>query len=137
MGRNLIFSALVLALGATALQWLNYRMMVAIHTSNLYVFLIGAACLGFGIWVGASVFARRMARPFDGNPKGVAALGLSRREQAVLSEIAQGYTNKEIARRLGISPETVKSHVSNLYEKLEARGRIEAVSKARLLGIVP
>jgi len=51
------------------------------------------------------------------------------REQEILALLAEGITNKEIARRLGISPETVRSHLGHIYEKLHVQGRTEAVSK--------
>jgi DNA-binding CsgD family transcriptional regulator len=59
------------------------------------------------------------------------------RELGVLKELAEGRSNKEIARRLGISPETVKTHLARLYERLGARRRTEAVLKARELGLIP
>ena len=65
-----------------------------------------------------------------------AALGVSPREYEVLQEIAQGKSNQEIAAALHISENTVKTHVSNLLSKLEARRRTEAVSRARELQIL-
>ena len=61
---------------------------------------------------------------------------MSGRELTVLEELAAGRSNKEIARRLGISPETVKTHVARLYERLGARRRVDAVNRARELGLV-
>lgn len=61
---------------------------------------------------------------------------LTPREQEVLEWMAQGLSTKEIARRLRISPETVKDHLLRLYEKLEARNRIEALERARSLGLL-
>ena len=54
----------------------------------------------------------------------------------VLQEIAAGRSNKEIAARLKISPNTVKTHAARLFEKLGAKRRTDAVKKARELGIV-
>ena len=61
---------------------------------------------------------------------------LSKREIAVLTAVTDGLSNKEIARRLGISFHTVKFHVASILEKLEAESRTEAVFKAARLGIV-
>jgi DNA-binding CsgD family transcriptional regulator len=55
----------------------------------------------------------------------------------VLAEIAAGRSNKEIAARLHVSPNTVKTHVARLFEKLDARRRTDAINRARALGIVP
>ena len=70
-------------------------------------------------------------------PAARAALGLSERELEVLQELAAGHANKEIAARLHVSPNTVKTHVANLFAKLGARRRTEAIRRARELGIVP
>jgi DNA-binding NarL/FixJ family response regulator len=74
---------------------------------------------------------------FDGNPAALEALGISPREAAVLQEIAAGHSNKEIAARLHVSPNTVKTHVARLFEKLDARRRTDALRRARELGLVP
>ena len=55
----------------------------------------------------------------------------------MLALLAEGASNKEIARRLEVSPNTVKTHLSRLYGKLEASRRTEAIAKARLLAIIP
>ena len=60
---------------------------------------------------------------------------LSGREREVLSLMAGGATNKEIAARLFLSPHTVKEHTSALYKKLKARNRAEAVQRAERLGL--
>jgi ATP/maltotriose-dependent transcriptional regulator MalT len=63
-------------------------------------------------------------------------LGVSDREFEVLTLLAQGRSNKEIAKQLGVSPNTVKTHVASLFEKLESKRRTEAISRARELGIL-
>jgi ATP/maltotriose-dependent transcriptional regulator MalT len=55
----------------------------------------------------------------------------------VLRELAAGYSNKEIAARLHVSPHTVKSHIGHLFGKLAARRRTDAIQRARELGIIP
>ena len=61
---------------------------------------------------------------------------LTPREGDVLPLLAQGYSNKEIARSLGVSPDTIKDHLARLYAKLDARDRTDAVSRARALGLI-
>ena len=61
---------------------------------------------------------------------------LTPRESEVLPLLAQGFSNKEIARSLGVSPDTVKDHLARLYAKLDARDRTEAVSRARSIGLL-
>ena len=79
------------------------------------------------VGLGKTVFAR------DDQPR---ALGLSEREQAVLTRIASGATNPEIAEALHLSKHTVKEHTSALYRKLEVRNRTEAVTRAQELGLL-
>ncbi len=127
---------MLLAGGALALQWLDYLRLVRTRSSDLYVFLIAAAFLALGVWLGVRVFAPARPAPFDGNPRAVESLGISARELRVLEELAAGRSNQEIADRLHVSPNTVKTHVARLYEKLGAKRRTDAVARARELGIV-
>jgi LuxR family maltose regulon positive regulatory protein len=70
------------------------------------------------------------------SPRSGLAAPLSAREGAILHLIAQGLSNKEIARNLAIAPETVKSHVKHIFTKLGAEKRAQAVARAQSLGIV-
>lgn len=127
-----------LALGTLALQWLDYRSLARDRAADIYVLIIAVAFLALGIYIGVRAIAGvRRAPPFQGNSQAVASLGVSPRELTVLQELAAGRSNKEIAARLNVSPDTVKTHVSRLFEKLGARRRLDAVNRARELGIVP
>ena len=133
--RAAIYGAL-LAAGTLALQWLDYLRLVRMHSSDIYIFLIALAFLALGVLVGARVMSVPPPANFDGNPKARAALAISPSEMTVLQEIASGLSNKEIAARLKISPNTVKTHAARLFEKLGAKRRTDAVKKARELGIL-
>lgn len=126
-----------LAAGTLALQWLDTQRLARMHAGDVYLFLVAAAFLVLGIVLGVRVFAAPARPAFDGNPKAQAALGLSERELEVLHELAAGRSNKEIAARLHVSPNTIKTHVARLFEKLGARRRTEAILRARELRIVP
>ncbi len=67
----------------------------------------------------------------------IEALGLSKREYEVLCKLAQGHTNKEIASLLFVSESTIKTHVSNVYTKLDVKRRTQAIQKAKELEILP
>jgi ATP/maltotriose-dependent transcriptional regulator MalT len=105
---------------------------------ELYIGLIALAFMVLGIWVGARLFGRP-PRPetFEANTRAMASLGISDREFEVLEQLAAGRSNKEIAGRLNVSPNTVKTHVTNLSGKLEVKRRTEAILRARELGMIP
>lgn len=136
MWKQIAAYGVLLAAGALALQWLDYQRMARTHSGEIFIFLIATAFLTLGIVVGKRVFAAPAPASFDGNPKVLVSLGISERELAVLHELVAGRSNKEIAAHLHVSPNTVKTHVARIYEKLEAKRRTDAVKKARELGIV-
>ena len=65
-----------------------------------------------------------------------AAATLSRRELEILTLIDDGRSNKEVARALGVTPETVKTHLKNVFGKLSVERRAQAVARARSLGLL-
>lgn len=67
--------------------------------------------------------------------EGAAALGLSPRQAEILNAVARGQTNKEIARRLTVSPETIKTHLSEIFRRLDVGNRVEAIAAARARGL--
>ena len=137
MGKRVFGYGVLLALGTLGLQWLDYQRLARMHSDDIYLFLIAAAFLVLGIVLGVRVFAAPAPLAFDGNPKAREALGLSARELEVLQQLVAGHSNKEIAARLHVSPNTVKTHLARLFDKLDARRRTEAILRARELGILP
>ena len=136
MAARVLLYGVLLAGGTLLLEWLDYQRLVRSHVGDFAIFLVGGGFLALGVWLGAKVIAAPRPLPFDGNPQAVATLGISAREMEVLREIMAGRSNQEIAERLGVSPNTVKSHVARLLEKLGAKRRGDAVARARALGIV-
>ena len=137
MGKRAIAYGLLLAVATLVLQWLDYQRLARVHTEEIYIGLIALAFLALGLYVGMRAASPAPIATDDGNPKAKASLGISERELEVLLEIVSGRSNKEIAAQLNVSPNTVKTHVARLFEKLGARRRTEAILKARELGIVP
>jgi DNA-binding CsgD family transcriptional regulator len=138
MLRSIALYGLALAVTAWLLQWAEYQIWARRHPGELYVTLLALGFMGFGVWVGARLF-RREPQPavFTPNLKAQASLGMTDREFEVLREAAAGRSNKEIARVLAVSPNTVKTHLARVFEKLGAARRTEAVLKARELGLIP
>ena len=137
MLRTILIYGLLLAALAVGLQWLEFQYVVRTHATETYVVLVAVAFLGLGLWAGARMF-RRPQPPggFVGNARVRETLGISDREFEVLELLAAGHSNKEIARRLALSPNTVKTHIAKLFEKLAARRRTEAILRARELGMI-
>ena len=118
------------------LEWLDYKHSLRIWSTEFYVACIAVIFVVLGIWVGNRLTARPR-QSFARNDAAIASLGISARECEVLDMLAAGHANKVIARRLDISPNTVKTHVARLFEKLEVASRTQAISKARELDILP
>lgn len=136
MTRPILLYGIGLAAAAFLLEWLNYKHLVHRWSTEFYVACIAVICVAIGIWVGNRLTARPR-QPFARNDAAITALGLSVRECEVLEMLAAGHANKVIARRLDISPNTVKTHVARVYEKLAVASRTQAVQKARTLDILP
>lgn len=137
MKKSILLYGLAVALGATLLQWLEYRYLVRMMSTPIYVGAIALVFIVLGIWIG-----HRLARPeppeeFERNDEAMGYLGITPREHEVLELLARGHSNREIAETLFVSPNTVKSHLSSLYAKLEVSRRTQAVRKARSLRLIP
>lgn len=136
MWRTAILYALGLAVAAVALEQLKFRFAVQEISTELYVGLLALGFTALGLWVGHRLTARKPAAPFERNTAAIASLGLTPRECQVLDLLVSGKTNDELAKTLGISPNTVKTHLSRLFEKLEVDRRVKAIEKARFLSLI-
>lgn len=134
--RTIILYASALAATAAGLQWLQYRYLVSAFSGDLYVGLVALAFIALGLWAGRALTGPPRRSPFRRNEAAIRSLGLSPRECEVLALLASGQSNKELARKLGISPNTVKTHIARLFEKLEVERRIQAIEKARWLALI-
>ncbi len=137
MKRTILLYALAMAAAAFALAWIEYKYLTHAFTTQFYVVLIAVGFTALGIWAGQRLTAKKPAGPFEKNLAALASLGVTDREYEVLELLAAGHSNKEIARKLDLSPNTVKTHVARLYEKLEVERRTQAVDKARTLELIP
>ncbi len=133
-GWQMLAWGLALAAGALLLAWTDYQRMARTNTGDVALLLVAGLFLGLGLWLGFAVWNKPAPPP--GNPAAIASLGLTPREVEVLRLLAAGQANKEIARALEVSPNTVKTHLARLYEKLGATSRTAAIARARSLGII-
>lgn len=135
MRARLAAYAAMLAASAFALEWLDYRRAVRAFSTEAYVLVIAFGFLG--VWAGRQLTPRPSDSDFSRNDAALKSLGVSNREFEILELLAAGHTNKEIARALDVSPNTIKTHLSNLYAKLDVSRRTQAIDKARSLSLIP
>ena len=132
------------------LKWLELRFIIFDHSFEIYIGFIAVIFTALGIWL-----ALKLSKPkietvvveklvhvnrnenFVLNELLVSQLGLSKRELEILSLLAQGHSNQEIAAKLFVSLSTVKTHIQNLFEKLDVKRRTQAVEKAKRLNLIP
>jgi DNA-binding CsgD family transcriptional regulator len=136
MARIVILYALALALAATALEWVQYSYAVKLFSTDIYIALLAVGFISLGLWAGTKLTPRPAGAAFQRNEAAIRSLGLTARECEILELLASGQSNKEMARLLGISPNTIKTHVARVYEKLEVQRRIQAIEKARWLALI-
>jgi DNA-binding NarL/FixJ family response regulator len=137
MKRIVIGYGLALAALSLLVEWMDWRHVTQKWSTSLYVLCVALLFAALGIWLGNRLTPRPRSSPFARNGQAIASLGISAREVEVLDLLAEGCPNKVIARRLAISPNTVKTHVGRLFEKLEAANRTQAIARARALDILP
>lgn len=122
------------------LKYVEYQFMVKDFSVEFYIGVVALMFTVLGAWVGRQLTRGKtiIVDPnFSFNEANCEKLGISKRELEVLELIAQGMTNREIADKLFVSTHTVKSHSSNLFVKLNARRRTEAIKKAKELMLLP
>jgi DNA-binding CsgD family transcriptional regulator len=134
----------------TMLRWSEYQFLVVEQSLEIYGALVAVLFAAFGIWLGIKLTKPRerivlrevpvRTEPpstFTLNQPQIEALGITPRELEILSLVAQGLSNREIATRLFVSENTVKTHCSRAFDKLGARRRTQAVQLGKELGLLP
>jgi DNA-binding NarL/FixJ family response regulator len=130
------------------LKLTEYRFLVVEHSVEIYVALVAALFAGLGIWLGQTLTRKKpaviikelpaqSADPFVVNEARVSQLGITARELEILGLIAAGLSNREIAGRLFVSENTVKTHSSRLFDKLGAKRRTQAVQIGKTARLIP
>jgi DNA-binding CsgD family transcriptional regulator len=146
--RNLLLYGLAGGLLITILKLTEYRFLVVEHSLEIYGGLVAAIFATLGIWLGLTITRKKSpslapsvsspnAGPFSADAHRLAELGITPRELEILGLIAAGLSNREIAGRLFVSENTVKTHSSRLFDKLGARRRTQAVQLAKEARLIP
>lgn len=130
------------------LKFIEYQHFVRAYPSELYGGLVALLFTGIGIYLGLKwtrakevVIVREVRVPAGGpfvlDAAKLKELGITQREHEILGLIAQGLSNREIGEKLFVSENTVKTHSSRLFDKMNVNRRMQAVQKARDLALIP
>ena len=135
------------ALLIVALRLIEYRFLVLEHSVQIYGALIASLFAGLGIWLGVRLTGEKRIqtatgqptadRPFTANVEKIQSLGITPRELEILKLIADGMSTREIASALFVSENTVKTHASRIFGKLDVNRRTKAVQVAKTMGLIP
>ena len=146
MKKHILIYGLLGGILIILLKLIEYRYLVIEHSVEIYGGLVAAIFAALGIWLGLTLTRKKetvvvreipVSPPFVLNNSRVEKLGITRRELEILQLIAAGLSNREIAERLFVSENTVKTHSSRLFDKLSARRRTQAVQIGKELGLIP
>jgi ATP/maltotriose-dependent transcriptional regulator MalT len=129
------------------LRWVEYRFIVIEHSVEIYGGLVAILFAGVGLWLGLKLTRTKEVvvvkevevprqEPFGIDENRQRELGITKRELEILELIAQGMSNREIAEKLFVSENTVKTHSSRLLDKLSAKRRTQAVQIAKEMGLI-
>jgi DNA-binding CsgD family transcriptional regulator len=148
MKRHVLIYGLIGGTLIAVLKWSEYRFLVIEHSIEIYGGLVAAVFAALGIWLGLKLTGRQQkvivkevpfpaGVPFLADEKKREDLGITRRELEILELIAQGMSNREIAEKLFVSENTVKTHSSRIFDKLGAKRRTQAVQMGKEFGLLP
>lgn len=148
--KAIIAYSISLALLLFLLKWLELRFIIFDHALEVYIGAIALIFTGLGIWLAVKLMKPRVHTVvveksvyvnndtgFTLNEAEMNKMGVSKRELEVLQLMARGYSNQEIAAHLFVSLNTIKTHTSNLFLKMDVKRRTQAIEKAKRLGLIP
>ena len=153
MKRHVLIFGLVGGLLIAVLQYTEYRFVIIEHSVEIYSALVAILFAAFGIWLGLrmtrkheviretvvvkEVHVPAETEPFAPNTAQQQTLGITARELEILTLVAGGFSNREIATQLFVSENTVKTHCARVFDKLGAARRTQAVQRGKELGLLP
>ena len=154
MKKHILIYGLCGGLLILLLRLIEYRFLVMERSIEIYGGLIAVLFASVGVWLGLKLTKNKVvvkevpievpveihvptSEPFVLNQLKLQQLGITARELEILQLIAGGLSNREIAERLFVSENTVKTHSSRLFEKLAAKRRTQAVQIGKELQLIP
>ncbi len=147
MKKTVLLYGLIGGVLIAGLKLIEYRYLVIEHSVEIYGGLIALVFSAVGIWLGLRMTRTRetivvreipvpATGPFTANENRIGELGITPREMEILGAIASGLSTREIAEKLFVSENTVKTHSSRLFDKLNAKRRTQAVQLAKEAGLI-
>jgi DNA-binding NarL/FixJ family response regulator len=139
LSKTVLFYGLLLAALAYLFSFVKFKFLLQEWSVEFYVGLVALVFTSLGVWIGSKLMKNKThpPPPFTLNEEARDYLGITSREIEVLTLMAAGHSNEEIARKLFLSLHTVKTHVSHLLAKLGVSRRTQAIEKARSLRLIP
>jgi NarL family two-component system response regulator LiaR len=146
MKRDILVYGLLGGVLIALLKWMEYRFLIIEHSFEIYGGLVALIFAALGIWLGLKLTKKEVvikevpvlsAEPFSPDQAKIDELQVTPRELEVLQLIAAGLSNREIAERLFVSENTVKTHSSRVFDKLGAQRRTQAVQLGKDLRLIP
>ena len=146
MKKTVLFYGILGGALIAVLKVVEYRYLVLEHSLEIYGGIVALLFSALGIWLGLKLTRTRetvvvrevpVTGPFTRNETQLQQLGITPRELEILEAMAGGFSNREIAERLFVSENTVKTHAARLFDKLSARRRTQAVQRAKEAGLIP
>jgi len=152
MRRTILIYGIAMAVLIGLLKYIQYQFFVRDLSIEFYIGVVAVLFVCLGAWAGSRLTRTKIAivekevivervmvadSDFRLNESELDRLGISKREYEVLELISQGLSNQEIADKLFVSTNTIKTHSSNLFMKLDARRRTQAIQRARKFGLLP
>ncbi|MHA4895400.1 response regulator transcription factor [Pedobacter sp. PWIIR3] len=141
--QHIALYGLTLSILVFALKWMQWKFLIADNAIEIYVGLIAVFFTALGIWVASQIIKPKVQtvvveKPAQTeiNQRELDKLKLSSREYEVLQLLAKGYSNADIAEQLFLSVSTVKTHVSNLFSKMNVKSRTQTIEMAKRLNII-
>lgn len=144
----LILYGAILSVLLLLLKWLEFRFLILHNSIDIYIGLIALIFTLLGIWLAQKLASPKVkivekevyvnkAQNFVPDESTVEKMGLSKRELEVLTLMAEGWSNQEIAEKLFVSLNTIKTHASRIFEKMDVKRRTQAIEKAQKSGLIP
>ena len=139
MRKTIIIYGFAMAAIVGLLKMVEYKYLVRDIPLEFYIGLVAVLFTALGIWAGLRLRRRKVIHlpaPFEIDNDKLRKLGISKREYEVLELISCGHSNQEIADKLFVSTSTIKTHIANLFAKLDASRRTQAIKRAKELRII-